>query len=128
MGHRGLKTGQKQLFEHPKRSRNKIGENDFGPFLDPQMTLPYLARARDSPLWSCDRGARMKTPVARLGDAAASRAGQAALEEHRAVATSRGGGGKAVRNTRTSGGGSGPSSFRLAMKQHGPFSSPRSRA
>ena len=37
-GHHGLKTGQKHLFEHPKWSRNKFGKNDFGPFLDLQMT------------------------------------------------------------------------------------------
>ena len=37
-GHYGLKTGQKHLFEHPKGSRNKFGKNNFGPFLDPQMT------------------------------------------------------------------------------------------
>ena len=37
-GHHGLKMGQKHLFEYPKWSRNKFGKNDFGPFLDPQMT------------------------------------------------------------------------------------------
>ena len=43
-GQHGLKTGQKHLFEHPKWSRNKFGKNNFGPFLDPQMThvtLPW---------------------------------------------------------------------------------------
>ena len=40
--HHGLKTRQKHLFEHPKWSRNKFGKNDFGPFLDPQMTPTNL--------------------------------------------------------------------------------------
>ena len=88
---------------------------------------PHTSHPRESPWWSCDRGARMKTPVARLGDAAASRAGQAALEGHRAVATSRGGRENSAQH-KDFRGGSGPSSCLLAMKRHGPFSSPRSRA
>ena len=31
-------NGLKTLVEHPKWSRNKFGNNNFGPFLDPQMT------------------------------------------------------------------------------------------
>ena len=52
-------------------------------------------------------GRQGEKQVARLSDTAVPRAGQAALEEHRAVTSSRGGG-KTVRDTRTSGEDQGP--------------------
>ena len=52
-------------------------------------------------------GRQGEKQVARLTDTAVPCAGQAALEEHRAVTSSKGGGG-AVRDTRTSGEDQGP--------------------
>ena len=68
-------------------------------------------------------GRQGEKQVARLSDTAVPRAGQAALEEHRAVTTSRGGRENSARH-KDFRGGSGPTSCLLAMKRHGPFSSP----
>ena len=68
-------------------------------------------------------GCQGKKQVARLSDAAVPPAGQAALEEHRAVTSSRGGRENSARH-KDFRGGSGPTSCLLAMKRHGPFSSP----
>ena len=61
MGHHGLKTGQKHLFEHPKWSRNKFGKNDSGPFLDPQMT--HVTRHLRVPIRSLERGMARETDI-----------------------------------------------------------------
>ena len=68
-------------------------------------------------------GRQGEKQVARLSDTAVPRAGQAALEEHRAVTSSRGGRENSARH-KDFRGGSGPTSCLLAMKRHGPFSSP----
>ena len=60
MGHHGLKTGLKHLFEHPKWSRNQFEKKIctiFGPTYDPcNPTLARALRALNTTL-SCQNGA-----------------------------------------------------------------------
>ena len=69
-------------------------------------------------------GRQVEKQVARLSDTAVPRAGQAALEEHRAAMSSWEGRENSARH-KVFRGGSRPTSCLLAMKRHGPFFCPQ---
>ena len=57
MGQRPLETARNHLFEHPKWSRNNLGQNLFGPLFDPQVSLanPTQAHTCGAPLVGATR-------------------------------------------------------------------------
>ena len=89
----------------------------------PPHTHTSRTHSAGVPLVVVRPGRQGEKQVARLSDTAVPRAGQAALEEHRAVTSSRGGRENSARH-KDFRGGSAPTSCLLAMKRHGPFSSP----
>ena len=91
--------------------------------IDGYMDPPQGMDEAGVPLVVVRPGREGEKQVARLSDTALPRAGQAALEEHRAVTSSWGGRENSARH-KDFRGGSGPTSCLLAMKRHGPFSSP----
>ena len=119
-GPRCQRTGRKsELAAAPQLSRGtptKRGQNEKW------LPHPCLLTA-GVPLVVVQPGRQGEKQVARLSDTAVPRAGQAALEEHRAVTSSRGGRENSARHKHFRGG-TGPTSCLLAMKRHGPFSSP----